>query len=80
MQSNTKTYYAKIRKKLKEKGLDASQTLTGDGLLRVWIGIRILGDIGPQGEFYCNSDDLADPQRKAQIEMVMQCIEEVNRS
>ena len=41
MQSNTKTYYAKIRKKLKEKGLDASQTLTGDGLLRVWISIRM---------------------------------------
>lgn len=80
MQSNTKTYYAKIRKKLKEKGLDASQALTGDGMLRVWSGIRILGDIGSQGEFYCNSDDLADPHRKAQIEMVMQCIEEVNRS
>ena len=80
MQSNTKTYYAKIRKKLKEKGLGASQTLTGDGMLRVWSGIRMLGDIGPQSEFYCNSDDLADPHRKAQIEMVMQCIEEVNRS
>lgn len=80
MHRNTKTYYAELRRKLKEKGFDASQTQTYDGMLRVWDGIRMLGDIGPQGEFYCNSNDLADPHRKAQIEMVMQCIEEVNCS
>lgn len=79
MQRNTRTYYAELRKKLKEKGFDTSKTLTFDGMLRVWKTIRMLGDIGPQGEFYCNSDDLADPHWKAQIEMVMQCIEEVNR-
>ena len=80
MQRNTKTYYAELRRKLKEKGFDTSRTQTYDGMLRVWDGIRMLDDIGPQGEFYCNSNDLADPHRKAQIETVMQCIEEVNRS
>ena len=80
MQRNTKTYYAELRRKLKEKGFDTSRTQTHDGMLRVWDGIRMLGDIGPQGEFYCNSNDLVDPHRKAQFEMVMQCIEEVNRS
>lgn len=80
MQGNIKTYYAELRRKLKEKGFDASRTQTYDGMLRVWVGVRMLGDIGPQGEFYCNSNDLADPYWKAQIEMVMQCIEEVNRS
>lgn len=78
MQTSNEISYSQIKKKLREKGFDT--TRISHGVLRVWSSLKKLGDVGYHGEFYCNSDDLADPHWKAQIELVMQCIDEVKRS
>lgn len=70
--------YRAIKQKLASRGFDT--TRISNGMLRVWSNLKMLGDVGYQGEFYCNSDDLADSHWRAQIETVLQCIEEVKRS
>ena len=76
--NDAKISYTAIKKKLKENGFDTTQI--SDGVLRVWKSLKILGDIGYQGEFYCNSDDLVDSHWREQIELVMQCIEAVKNN
>ena len=69
-------YTSQLEEKLQAQGFE---TFTDrDGLLGVRSGDKYLGSIGSQGEFYCNSKDLADPLWKHQIEKVMQSIEAVN--
>ena len=69
-------YTSQLEEKLQAQGFE---TFTDrDGLLGVRSGDKYLGSIGRQGEFYCNSKDLADPLWKHQIEKVMQSIEAVN--
>lgn len=67
---------AQIKEKLKLLGFQSVRN--ADGTLEVRKGSKYLGSIGKYGEFYCNSNDLADPIWKAQIEKIMQAIEEVN--
>lgn len=72
-----KRYMAQIREKLKPLGFKTVRN--ADGTLEVWKGVKYLGNVGRYGEFYCNSNDLVDPTWKAEIEKIMQAIEEVNR-
>lgn len=72
-----KRYMAQIKETLKPLGFKAVRK--ADGTLEVWKGVKYLGNIGIYGEFYCNSNDLTDPTWKAEIEKIMQAIEEVNR-
>lgn len=67
---------SQIKEKLKPLGFKTVRN--GNGTLDVWKDAKYLGNIGRYGEFYCNSDDLVDPTWKAEIEKVMQAIEEVN--
>ena len=69
-------YLSRVEEKLQKEGFQTFHYKDGTlGVRRVGI---TLGNVGSHGEFYCNSDDLAEPVKGSMINGIMKAITEVN--